>query len=810
MEEYEKLGAFYLGKSYDLERNQLQDELVLYDSKDLTTHAVIIGMTGSGKTGLGLGMIEEAAIDHIPVIAIDPKGDLGNLLLTFPELRAEDFQPWVNPKEAEKKEMSLEAYAEAQASLWRDGLAAWGQDGARIARLREAADLDVYTPGSSAGLPVSVLRSFQAPSPQLKADLDLYRERIQATATSLLALLDISADPLTSREHILFANILQHYWDADRSLDVAGLIAAIQQPPMERIGVMDIESFFSAKDRFALAMRLNNLLAAPGFEAWMEGEPLDAGRLLYTESGKPRVSIMSIAHLSDPERMFFVSMLLNEILSWMRAQSGTSSLRAMLYMDEIFGYMPPTANPPSKVLLLTLLKQARAYGLGLVLSTQNPVDLDYKGLANTGTWFIGRMQTERDKARVMEGLEGAAAGGRFDKQAMEQRIAGLGKRVFLMHNVHENAPVVFNTRWTLSYLAGPLTRSQIKALMQARKTAEPARASLTPAAQPAAAEGESPHPPALAPQIDQFYLPALRTADSDHELVYHPMVIGAADVGYSSARYKLNEERRFAFLVEADDGPVPVDWERAEALELDFDKLETAPAGQASFAELAPALSRAGNFAEWQTLFKRWIGGSQALPLLKSPTYKTVSQLGESERDFRIRLQELANEKRDAMAETLRKRYGSRITVLENRLQRAEQQIARESEQASQKKMDTLIAFGSAVLGAFLGRKRLSTASATRVGSAVKTAGRMRKEAADVERAQQMADTTRRELEALQTQFEQEVAKLALDFDAQRETLEQIEVKPKSTEIHIHFVGLAWAPYYRNGKGRLLPAWQQA
>jgi hypothetical protein len=808
MEDFEKLGAFYLGKTYDLERKALQDELLLYDSKDLTTHAVIIGMTGSGKTGLGIGMIEEAAIDRIPVIAIDPKGDLGNLLLTFPALRGEDFQPWVNPKDAEKKGVSLEAYAEAQARLWRDGLAAWGQEGARITRLREAADLAVFTPGSSAGLPVSVLRSFQAPSPQLKADPDLYRERIQATATSLLALLDISADPLTSREHILFANILQHYWDAGRNLDVAGLIAAIQQPPMERIGVMDIESFFSARDRFALAMRLNNLLAAPGFEAWTEGEPLDAGRLLYTESGKPRVAVLSIAHLSDPERMFFVSMLLNEVLSWMRAQSGTSSLRAMLYMDEIFGYMPPTANPPSKVLLLTLLKQARAYGLGVVLSTQNPVDLDYKGLANTGTWFIGRLQTERDKARVMEGLEGAA-GGRFDKAAMSRRIAGLGKRVFLMHNVHDNAPVIFSTRWALSYLAGPLTRNQINTLMQGRKAAEPAHEKVTPAAQAAAAEGETPHPPVLAPQIDQFYLPVLRTAGSEQQLVYHPLVIGAADVGYSSARYQLNDEKRLAFLVEADEGAVPVSWEQAEPLELDFDALESAPVDQGRFAELTPTLSRAGNYADWEKLFKRWIRSSQALPLLKSPTYKTVSRLGESERDFRIRLQELANEQRDAMAETLRKRYGAKITVLENRLQRAEQQLARESEQASQKQIDTLVAFGSAILGAFLGRKRLSTSSATRVGSAVKTAGRMRKEAADVERAQQVADATRRELEELKSQFEQEVAKLDLDFDAQRETLEQIEVKPKSTEIHVHFVGLAWAPYYRDGKGRLLPAWRQ-
>jgi len=440
MNDYEKLGTFYLGKGYDLASGRLKEDLILYDSKDLTTHAVIIGMTGSGKTGLGIGLLEEALIDNIPIIAIDPKGDLPNLLLHFPELRSDDFLPWINEQDALNKGLTPDQFAGKQADLWRTGLASWGQDPGRIARLKASGDFAIYTPGSSAGLPVSVLRSFSPPPPAIQEDTDLLRERIQTTATGLLALLGIEADPITSREHILVANILESQWSEGRTLDLAGLIRAIQEPPFARVGVMDLDSFYPAKDRFALAMRLNNLLAAPGFESWLEGEPLDLGRLLYTSQGRPRAAIFTISHLSDPERMFFVSMLLNEILGWMRAQTGTTSLRAILYMDEIFGYFPPVQNPPSKGPLLTLLKQARAFGLGVVLSTQNPVDLDYKGLSNTGTWFIGRLQTERDKERVLAGLEGAAVGAGFDRGRMEEILAGLGHRVFLLHNVHEDEP----------------------------------------------------------------------------------------------------------------------------------------------------------------------------------------------------------------------------------------------------------------------------------------------------------------------------------------------------------------------------------
>jgi hypothetical protein len=476
MSAYEKLGVFYLGRTFDVDSGRLQEDLLLYDSKDLTTHAVIIGMTGSGKTGLALGLLEEALIDNIPIIAIDPKGDLPNLLLTFPDLAAEQFLPWVDEQEAAAAGLSRQQFAARQSDLWRRGLADWGQGSERIARLRAAAEFAVYTPGSRAGRPVNALGSFAPPSAAIAADPDLLRERVQSTATAMLALVGIDADPLASREHILTANILSAAWSQAKALDLAGLVRAVQDPPMARVGVMDLESFFPAKERFQLAMRFNNLLAAPGFEAWLEGEPLDIGRLLFTAEGKPRASIFTLSHLGDAERMFFVSKLLTEVLAWVRTQSGTSSLRAILYMDEIFGYFPPVRNPPSKQPLLTLLKQARAFGLGVVLSTQNPVDLDYKGLANTGTWFIGRLQTEGDKERVMAGLEGAAAGKHFDRGRMERTLAGLGQRVFLLNNVHENAPAIFQTRWTLSYLRGPMTRENIKRLTAASAAINPAAA----------------------------------------------------------------------------------------------------------------------------------------------------------------------------------------------------------------------------------------------------------------------------------------------------------------------------------------------
>src|SRR5579872_5882039 len=546
MEDIEQLGKFYLGKGYDLESRQVRPDVVMYDSRDLTTHAVCVGMTGSGKTGLCLALLEEAAIDGIPAIVIDPKGDLGNLLLTFPDLAASEFRPYVDADDAARQGISVDQLAEQTAQEWRKGLADWGQDPSRIARFRDAAEASIYTPGSGAGLPLTVLRSFAAPAAAILENGDALRERIGAAVSGLLALLGIDADPIRSREHILLANLVEQSWRAGRDLGLADLIRSIQSPPFDKIGVMDLESIFPAKDRFALSMSLNNLLASPGFSAWLEGEPLDVQRLLYTNAGKPRLSIISIAHLSDAERMFFVTIVLNEVVAWMRTQAGTSSLRALFYMDEVFGYFPPTANPPAKTPMLTLLKQARAYGLGVVLATQNPVDLDYKGLSNAGTWFIGRLQTERDKARVLDGLEGAstAAGATFDRQKMDQSLSGLGKRVFLMNNVHENQPVVFQTRWALSYLRGPLTREQIQGLMAPRKALAKTSAfdverSLSPgtSVSKAALPGATQRP-VLPPEIQEFFMATRDRPVAGSTLVYQPALFGSARVHYVQSKSK--------------------------------------------------------------------------------------------------------------------------------------------------------------------------------------------------------------------------------------------------------------------------------
>ena len=797
MHDFEKLGAFYLGKRYDMDTEKQTEELVLYDSKDLTTHAVIIGMTGSGKTGLGIGILEEAALDHIPVIAIDPKGDMGNLLLTFPKLAASDFRPWINQRTATDKGQTPDEFAAAQAALWKKGLGQWGQTGKRITALRNNVDMAIYTPGSNSGLPVSVLQSFKAPDDALIDDIDLYRERVQSTATGILTLLDIDADPVASREHILISRLLDNAWREGRDLDVPGLIHEIQDPPINKVGVMSLDSFFPEKDRFALAMRLNNLLAAPGFEAWMQGTPLDAKSLLYTEEGKPRISVMSIAHLDDAQRMFFVSMLLNELIAWMRAQQGTSSLRAILYMDEIFGYMPPVANPPSKKLFLTLLKQARAYGLGLVLATQNPVDLDYKGLSNTGTWFIGRLQTERDKARVMEGLEGAS-GGDFNKQTMERTIAGLGKRRFLLHNVHEDEAVVFNTRWVMSYLAGPLTRDHIHTLMAKAKSAVAAAAKAV--SKPKHKSKDS--APALPPSIEQYYVKG-----HVDEVVYHPRLIAAGDVVFTSARYNIEDERGVLHTVEFEDGPVEIDWDDCELLDLTVDDLLDEGVDGATYADCPASASDEKGYARWGKDYKRWLRQNENITLYKSKRFRLTSKAGETEGEFRARLQDAASEKRDQAIAKIRKRYASKVTTLENRLLRAEQAISREKQQSTKKKLDTAISFGTAILGAVLGRKKFSSSTATKIGTAMKTAGGASKEAADVERAMQTAKKVKSEIADLNASLEKEVAELDTSFDAQAEELDEIVVRAKSTDIHVSLTGLVWLPYSADDKGRLHPVW---
>ncbi len=791
----EKLGQFYLGRKHDLQSGRTLPDELHYDAKDLTTHAVCVGMTGSGKTGLCLSLLEEAAIDGIPAICIDPKGDLGNLMLTFPRLQPADFEPWIDPGDATRSGMTVSEYAKRTSETWRKGLAEWNQEPGRIQLLKDAAEVAIYTPASSAGRPLTVLRSFTAPAPAVLADGEALRERIMAAVSGLLALMQIDADPISSREHILLSTILESSWKQGQDVDMGTLIRSIQAPAFDRVGFLDLESFFPAAERFKLAMSLNNLLASPSFAAWLEGDPLDIQKLLYTPEGKPRLAIISIAHLSDAERMFFVTILLNEVIGWMRSQLGTSSLRALLYMDEVFGYFPPTANPPSKQPMLTLLKQARAFGLGCVLATQNPVDLDYKGLSNAGTWFLGRLQTERDKLRVLEGLEGAAAsaGSGFDRQKMEQTLAGLGSRVFLMNNVHEDEPVVFKTRWALSFLCGPISRQQIEILMAPMKADRAvAAAGATFGLQAEANQTGAAARPVLPPDIEEFFL-AVR--DDSGRLVYKPALLGEAKVHFVSSSHDLDRWDDVTLLrLMSDDLDSDV-WSEADEWDEDSrPELLSSPEAGAAFRDLPSAALQKRSYGKWSTALKDYLFRHRRLTIWTCPALSERSESHESEADFRIRLRHAAREERDLQVEKLRAKYASKFSTLQDQIRRAIQKIEREKSQKSEKTVSAGLSILTSVAGAIFGRKLKSAATVSRAGTAIRSAGRIAREAEDVRHAEEALEALQEKEADLNAEVEAEVQRIQDSFDPDLMELAQEEIKPRKSDLNIGRVVLVWLP----------------
>ncbi|HEU4591021.1 MAG TPA: hypothetical protein VFS13_08945 [Steroidobacteraceae bacterium] len=801
--DFEKLGVFYLGREYDPATNALKDDLVLYDSQDLTTHAVCVGMTGSGKTGLCLSLLEEAAIDGVPAICIDPKGDLGNLLLTFPNLAPADFEPWIDAGEAQRKGVSTAELAAKAAETWKRGLAEWGQDPSRISRLRAAADVAIYTPGAETGLPLSVLRSFAPPAAAVLGDSGALRDRVTSMVSGLLSLLDIEADPIGSREHILLANLVESAWRQGIALDVPALIQAVQKPPFDKLGAFDLETFFPAKDRLKLAMQLNNLIASPGFATWMQGEPLDAQRLLFTADGRPRIAIISIAHLNDAERMFVVTLVLNELIAWMRAQSGTSSLRAVFYMDEIFGYFPPSANPASKPPMLTLLKQARAFGLGCVLATQNPVDLDYKGLANCGTWFIGRLQTERDKLRLIEGLKSAQGGG--EETNLEALMSSLTQRVFLMRNVHEDAPVLMKTRWALSYLRGPLTGPEIARAMADRKSASvPAtRGASIPDATPPGAASSADARPAVGAGISEYFLPASAGSGG---ILYKPMIAGFAKLHFVDAKLGLDAWETTGWLAPLDDGG-NASWEDATADAQLRSRLTNAPAASAQFAELPGVALRAASYAAWAKSLQARLYETARARVMFCEAFKCSSKPGESAGDFRARLALAAREKRDAAVAELRRKWQAKLLQLADQIRRAEERRAREQSQLSQQKMQTAVNIGSSILGALLGRKAISTTNIGRIGTAARSATRIGRESEDVTRAEEGLEVLRQRLADTQRDVEAEVARLEATLDPSTMALTSAEVPARKADIAVGEVALVWVPWRKGADGFPAPAY---
>jgi len=799
MQDYEKLGVFYLGREYDAATRAPSDNLLLYDSRDLTTHAVCVGMTGSGKTGLCLALLEEAGIDGIPAICIDPKGDLGNLLLTFPHLEAAEFLSWIDPGEAQRKGLSVEQYAAQTAENWKKGLAEWGQTPERIGKFRDAVDLAIYTPGSEAGLPLSVVRSFAAPPAELLQDTAALRERIATVVSGLLALLERDANPINSRDHVLLSTIFEDAWRKGTGLDMASLIAAVQKPSFDKVGAFDLDTFYPAKERLQLAMAINNLLASPGFAAWLSGEPLDVQRLLFTPEGKPRIAVISIAHLSDQERMFIVTLLLNEVIAWMRGQSGTSSLRAILYMDEIFGYFPPTANPPSKQPMLTLLKQGRAFGLGCVLATQNPVDLDYKGLANAGTWMIGRLQTERDKLRVLEGLESAVPGS--DRAALDKMISGLTPRVFLMRNVHDDAPVLFQSRWALSYLRGPLTGVEISKLMAPRRSAAPPPASVPARATPSEASSR----PNLPSDVPEYFLAATTAGEA---LLYKPMAMGSVKLHFVDAKLALDQWQTTTYLAPLSDDGSEALWDEAKNLPDLKSRLSKAPAPSSTFAQLPAGALRAQSYSAWSKALSSHLFESARSEVLVCDALKATSPPGLSEGDFRAQLALAAREQRDAAVADLKRKYAPKLATIEDQLRRGAERIERERSQLSQQRMQSAFSIGASVLGAFLGRRTLSATNVNRAASAARAATRMGRESGDVDRANESLEAIQQRQRELQQQFDADTAALETRFDATTVTLRKVQVSPRKSDIAVGEVALVWTPWRKGADGFPTPASQ--
>jgi len=773
--DFEKLGKLYLGRHFDPDRAEPNEIPLLYDSKDLTTHAVCVGMTGSGKTGLCLALLEEAAIDGIPALCIDPKGDLGNLMLTFPELRPSDFEPWIDPAEAEQKSRSVAAQAEAVATLWRDGLANWGQDGARIARFRDAVEIGIYTPGSSAGRPLRVLEAFDPPSDD--ADEDAQRDEIMGAVSGLLALVGIDPDPVNSKEHILLSNLVSHAWSEGESLGLGDLIRGISDPPFDRIGVMGLETFYPATERQKLAMRLNGVLASPGFSAWLDGEPLDIQRLLWTEDGKPRVTILSIAHLSEAERMFFVSTLLNRVVSWVRTQSGTSSLRAILYMDEVFGFLPPVAEPPSKRPLLTLLKQARAYGLGVILTTQNPVDLDYKALSNCGTWFLGRLQTERDVARVVDGLEGAssAAGKALDRGEVERLLAGLRSRVFLLQNAHDDAPVLFHTRWVMSYLRGPLTRQQIKRLSP---TSDHSAPNLPEKAEPmSGGPGAKDMRPVLPAGIEEAFL-------SNEPGTYRPHLAASVSLHYVRVSHGLDSWEEHLILAPLDEESP---WGSAELLGPDELDLDCSAPDEGEFITPPAGSIGKARFRSYGKQIKDHLYQNRPKTLWRCKALKLQSKPEETKAEFAARAQLAKREKRDAALDKLRQRYASKVKRVAQRIDRAEARVEREQSQYDQQKLQTGISMGATVLGALFGRRGLGGAT-----SAARGAGRVARERDDVRRAEEGVQDLQDAMRELNEELEEAVSTLQAEDELDTLELEEVIVRPRKSDIAVSNLKVAW------------------
>ncbi len=791
---------FFLGRKVDPATGKATDEIVTYDPADLTTHAVVTGMTGSGKTGLCIGLLEEAALKNIPAIIIDPKADLTNLLLHFPNLRPADFEPWMDADAARKAGVSVANLAEETAANWKKGLDGWGITRERIAALDEKVKFTIYTPGSDSGIPVSIIASLKAPEIAWEGNREILLERISSTVSALLGLIGLNnIDPIRSREHILLSNIFQHAWSQGQDLDLSELILQTQSPPFEKLGVFPLEQFYPEKDRMELAMTLNNFLASPPFQIWMTGEPLDIQNMLYTKEGKPRHSIFYVAHLPEAERMFFITLLYSAIETWMRSQTGTSGLRAIVYFDEIVGYLPPIGNPPSKTIILRMLKQARAFGVGMLLATQNPVDVDYKALSNAGTWFIGKLQTDQDKQRLLDGLESVTGG--VNRSEFDKIISSLGKRVFLLHNIHNSAPVMMTTRWAMNYLAGPLTRVQIPLLNKlagvqqtaagqpATKISEVAAAStvvseteVKPAPVAPTSAGNSRTKPQVPGTIKEVFLPA-----KGGPTIYTPHVIGQVQIRYLDRRYGVDQLVRRTVLLPDPDPRGIIHWEDFVVEAMDPRTWDTSPAAGANFGSLPGSMTDPKMITRLQKDYEDWVFQTGELRLRANLTLKKFAAPDVSEAEFIRECLSEAQKQRDLDVEKTGAVLRRKKESLEQKLAKEEAELADDQRELSARTTEEVGAGLQTVLGLFGGRKRSVNTNLTK--------RRMTANAkADVEESVKAIEMYKKQIAEVEQEISLANAEITRKWEEIASQISELPLLPTKTNIFLEIFGVAWKP----------------
>ncbi len=780
-------GDLYLGR--DIE----SDEPVVYEADNFTTHGVIVGMTGSGKTGLGIDLIEEALLNGISCLVIDPKGDMGNLALNFPDLAPSDFEPWIDDATAKKEGKTPSEMAAATAELWKTGLAGHGITPDRMRKLKDNAEITIYTPGSGAGVGLNVLGSMKAPDLDWETEAEVGRDEISSFVSSLLVLAGIDSDPVSGQEHILLSTIIEHFWTKGKDLDLATLVGQVPNPPFRKLGVFDIDTFFPEKDRMALALQLNGLLASPSFASWMQGRPLDIEEMIGGETTKAAVVYMS--HLSDEERQFLVTLLLGKTVTWIRSQPGTSELRAMVYMDEVFGFAPPTAEPPSKKPILTILKQARAHGVGMVLSTQNPVDLDYKAMSNSGTWMIGRLQTENDKRRIIEGM--TSASGEVDIDAIDKKISELGKRQFVLHSTKLKQPQLFGTRWAMSYLAGPLTREQVTTLTgDARQDEQQATPDpvATPTPPPAAESADTvPVAPKVADGVAVTYLDP--SAPWAEEVGADPtgsnLEPGAAvtvQMTYDDTKAALNHTETYEAVIFPLDGII----DPSEVLAVDHDirDFKTDVPSGATYSLPNVKLENKTFWSGVEGDLKTYLVAHRPVNVFHAPVLKLYSRVEETEEEFASRARRAAEDAADAEIAKLKDKYETRIERVKDQLQTLETRMIEAESDASAKKSEEMMSGAGDILGALLGGRR----SSNPLGKAASRRSATKKAEARAESAAAKLTAKQIDLQELEDELADEIVEITNRWADAAENHETVAIPLEKTDVRVAEMKLVWVP----------------